>query len=544
MEPIYSKIVEIDLSTIVPSISGPKRPQDLIELTNAKQEFQASLIREVGVRGFGLPREELRKTATVLFDDYEEEIKTGHVAIAAITSCTNTSNPYVLMAAGLVAKRAVEKGLRVSKTVKTSLAPGSKVVTAYLKESGLQVYLDKLGFNVVGYGCTTCIGNSGNMLPEVAKAITDTDLLASAVLSGNRNFEGRINPLVKANFLASPPLVVAYALAGNTNIDLTCAPLGYDRNGLPVYFMDLMPNHDLVADYVQKYVTSSLFKKEYEHVFTDSEKWNQISTTKSKIYHWNQASTYIQNPPYFDGLEDDTNIQTLKNLAVLAKFGDTITTDHISPAGNIARNSPAASYLEEHGVSYQDFNSYGSRRGNHEVMMRGTFANIRIKNELAAGKLGGYTKYKGELMPIYEAAMCYKKEKVDTIILAGRDYGMGSSRDWAAKGANLLGVKVVLAESFERIHRSNLVMMGILPLQYLDGENAQNIGLTGKEIFDIQLPKEPQVGQVITVIAKEGDRITRFKARLRFDADADIRYYENGGILPMVVRKKLQEVKQ
>lgn len=544
MEPIYSKIVEIDLSTIVPSISGPKRPQDLIELTNAKQEFQASLIREVGVRGFGLPREELRKTATVLFDDYEEEIKTGHVAIAAITSCTNTSNPYVLMAAGLVAKRAVEKGLRVSKTVKTSLAPGSKVVTAYLKESGLQVYLDKLGFNVVGYGCTTCIGNSGNLLPEVAKAITDTDLLASAVLSGNRNFEGRINPLVKANFLASPPLVVAYALAGNTNIDLTSAPLGYDRNGLPVYFMDLMPNHDLVADYVQKYVTSSLFKKEYEHVFTDSEKWNQISTTKSKIYHWNQASTYIQNPPYFDGLEDDTNIQTLKNLAVLAKFGDTITTDHISPAGNIARNSPAASYLEEHGVSYQDFNSYGSRRGNHEVMMRGTFANIRIKNELAAGKLGGYTKYKGELMPIYEAAMCYKKEKVDTIILAGRDYGMGSSRDWAAKGANLLGVKVVLAESFERIHRSNLVMMGILPLQYLDGENAQNIGLTGKEIFDIQLPKEPQVGQVITVIAKEGDRIIRFKARLRFDADADIRYYENGGILPMVVRKKLQEVKQ
>lgn len=544
MEPIYSKNVEIDLSTIVPSISGPKRPQDLIELTNAKQEFQASLIREVGVRGFGLPREELRKTATVLFDDYEEEIKTGHVAIAAITSCTNTSNPYVLMAAGLVAKRAVEKGLRVSKTVKTSLAPGSKVVTAYLKESGLQVYLDKLGFNVVGYGCTTCIGNSGNLLPEVAKAITDTDLLASAVLSGNRNFEGRINPLVKANFLASPPLVVAYALAGNANIDLTSAPLGYDRNGLPVYFMDLMPNHDLVADYVQKYVTSSLFKKEYEHVFTDSEKWNQISTTKSKIYHWNQASTYIQNPPYFDGLEDDTNIQTLKNLAVLAKFGDTITTDHISPAGNIARNSPAASYLEEHGVSYQDFNSYGSRRGNHEVMMRGTFANIRIKNELAAGKLGGYTKYKGELMPIYEAAMCYKKEKVDTIILAGRDYGMGSSRDWAAKGANLLGVKVVLAESFERIHRSNLVMMGILPLQYLDGENAQNIGLTGKEIFDIQLPKEPQVGQVITVIAKEGDRITRFKARLRFDADADIRYYENGGILPMVVRKKLQEVKQ
>lgn len=542
VEPIYTKVVEIDLSSIVPSISGPKRPQDLIELTAAKEEFQASLVREAGVRGFGLDESELEKSAVVQFSDHEETIKTGHVAIAAITSCTNTSNPYVLMAAGLLAKKAVEKGLRVSKTVKTSLAPGSKVVTGYLKKSGLQTYLDQLGFNVVGYGCTTCIGNSGNLRPEVAQAITDTDLLASAVLSGNRNFEGRINPLVKANFLASPPLVVAYALAGTTNIDLTSEPLGYDQKGQPVYLMDLMPEHDLVTDYVQKYVTRQLFEKEYAHVFDDNEKWNQIPTAFSQNYQWNQASTYIQNPPYFDGLADDLAIQPLKNLAVLAKFGDTVTTDHISPAGNIARNSPAASYLLEHGVDYQEFNSYGSRRGNHEVMMRGTFANIRIKNELADGKIGGYTDYKGELLSIYEAAMRYKEEQIDTIVLAGKDYGMGSSRDWAAKGANLLGVKVVLAESFERIHRSNLVMMGILPLQYLEGENAASLGLTGKETFDINLPQNPQVGQLVDVVARKGAEEIAFQARLRFDAEADIRYYENGGILPMVVRKKLEEV--
>ena len=542
VEPIYTKVVEIDLSSIVPSISGPKRPQDLIELTAAKEEFQASLVREAGVRGFGLDESELEKSAVVQFSDHEETIKTGHVAIAAITSCTNTSNPYVLMAAGLLAKKAVEKGLRVSKTVKTSLAPGSKVVTGYLKKSGLQTYLDQLGFNVVGYGCTTCIGNSGNLRPEVAQAITDTDLLASAVLSGNRNFEGRINPLVKANFLASPPLVVAYALAGNTNVDLTSEPLGYDQKGQPVYLMDLMPEHDLVADYVQKYVTRQLFEKEYAHVFDDNEKWNQILTASSQNYQWNQASTYIQNPPYFDGLADDLAIQPLKNLAVLAKFGDTVTTDHISPAGNIARNSPAASYLLDHGVDYQEFNSYGSRRGNHEVMMRGTFANIRIKNELADGKIGGYTDYKGELLSIYEAAMRYKEEQIDTIVLAGKDYGMGSSRDWAAKGANLLGVKVVLAESFERIHRSNLVMMGILPLQYLEGEDADSLGLTGKETFDINLPQNPQVGQLVDVVARKGAEEIAFQARLRFDAEADIRYYENGGILPMVVRKKLEEV--
>ena len=536
----YTKIVELDLSTITPSISGPKRPQDLIDLANAKQTFQESLVREAGVQGFGLSKEEVDKTAIVQFADHEEEIKTGHVAIAAITSCTNTSNPYVLMSAGLLAKNAVEKGLSVSPTVKTSLAPGSKVVTGYLENSGLQTYLDQLGFNLVGYGCTTCIGNSGNLRPEMAKAILESDLLVSGVLSGNRNFEGRINPLVKANFLASPPLVVAYALAGNTNVDLTTEPLGLDKDGQPVYLNDIMPTNDQVAAYVDKYVTRELFEKEYEHVFTDSEKWNQIPTEESKIYSWNEASTYIQNPPYFDALGEDLVIKPLKNLQVLAKFGDTVTTDHISPAGNIAKNSPAARYLDEHGVDYADFNSYGSRRGNHEVMMRGTFANIRINNQLADGKIGGYTKYKGEILPIYDAAMNYKAENVGTLVIAGKDYGMGSSRDWAAKGSNLLGVKAVLAESFERIHRSNLVMMGLLPLQFLEGQTAESLGLTGYESYDINLSENPGINDIVDIIARDEEGEKHFQAIVRFDADADIRYYKNGGILPMVVRKKLE----
>lgn len=537
----YTKVVEIDLSTISPSISGPKRPQDLIDLTQAKQTFQESLVREAGVQGFGLTADEINKKATVHFDDQDIEIQTGHVAIAAITSCTNTSNPYVLMSAGLLAKNAVERGLRVAPTVKTSLAPGSKVVTGYLRNSGLQTYLDTLGFNIVGYGCTTCIGNSGSLRPEVAEAITETDLLASAVLSGNRNFEGRVNPLVKANFLASPPLVVAYALAGNTNIDLTTEPLGFDQNNAPVYLKDIMPTNDEVAEYVNKYVTRELFEQEYEHVFTDSEKWNQIPTEESKIYHWNESSTYIQNPPYFDNLGDDLAIKPLKNLKPLAKFGDSVTTDHISPAGNIAKNSPAAKYLDNHGVDYVDFNSYGSRRGNHEVMMRGTFANIRIQNQLADGKIGGYTKYNGEIMPIYDAAMHYKEDNVDTLVIAGKDYGMGSSRDWAAKGSNLLGVKAVLAESFERIHRSNLVMMGVLPLQFLEGDTAESLGLTGLETYDINLSENPGIHDIVDVVARDESGEKHFKAMVRFDADADIRYYKNGGILPMVVRKKLEE---
>lgn len=538
--PSYTKIVEIDLSAIKPSISGPKRPQDLIELGQAKEEFQASLVRQSGVRGFGLGADELAKKATVHFDDGQVlEVKTGHVAIAAITSCTNTSNPYVLLSAGLLAKKAVERGLSVARTVKTSLAPGSKVVTAYLRKSGLQPYLDKLGFNLVGYGCTTCIGNSGDLVPEVAKAVQEKDLLVSAVLSGNRNFEGRVNPLVKANFLASPPLVVAYALAGTTNIDLTSEPLGYDKNSQAVYLEDIMPAKEEVLSYIEQFVTAELFEEEYGHVFSDSQKWNQIETENSKNYQWNQVSTYIQNPPYFENLTNTENKIDLSALKVLAKFGDSVTTDHISPAGNIARNSPAARYLEENGVTYAEFNSYGSRRGNHEVMMRGTFANIRIKNELADGKIGGYTKYEGEILPIYEAAMNYKKNGVSTIVIAGKDYGMGSSRDWAAKGANLLGVKVVLAESFERIHRSNLVMMGILPLQFLDGQTAESLQLTGYETYTVELPEQPQVHDIVKVKATSKEGTKEFQVLLRFDADADIRYYQNGGILPMVVRKKL-----
>ncbi|MGT2924432.1 aconitate hydratase AcnA [Streptococcus caviae] len=538
--PAYTKIIEIDLSAVKPSIAGPKRPQDLIELSRAKEEFEASLVREAGVRGFGLSERELDKTAVAHFEDEDIELKTGHVAIAAITSCTNTSNPYVLMAAGLLAKKAVERGLRVSKSVKTSLAPGSKVVTAYLKKSGLQSYLDKLGFHLVGYGCTTCIGNSGSLPEAVAQAVQENDLLVSAVLSGNRNFEGRVNPLVKANFLASPPLVVAYALAGSTAIDLTSEPLGYDKDNQAVYLEDLMPAKEEVMAYVDKYVTAELFAKEYAQVFSDSQKWNQIQTESSANYQWNQASTYIQNPPYFEHLNNSAAAADLTNLKVLAKFGDSVTTDHISPAGNIARNSPAARYLEEKGVAYADYNSYGSRRGNHEVMMRGTFANIRIKNELADGKIGGYTKYKDTILPVYEAAMNYKKEGISTIVIAGKDYGMGSSRDWAAKGASLLGVKVVLAESFERIHRSNLVMMGILPLQFLEGQTAASLQLTGYETYTVVLPEKPQVHDIVTVRAVSDQGVKEFQALLRFDADADLQYYENGGILPMVVRKKLR----
>ncbi|HFI0036210.1 TPA: aconitate hydratase AcnA [Streptococcus suis] len=537
--PTYTKVLDLDLSTVVPSISGPKRPQDLIELTEAKAEFQASLTREVGVRGFGLEIAELEKQATVRYADGEEIIQTGHIAIAAITSCTNTSNPYVLLAAGLLAKNAVEKGLSVARTVKTSLAPGSKVVTGYLKKSGLQPYLDQLGFNLVGYGCTTCIGNSGDLPAQVAEAIKEEDLLVSAVLSGNRNFEGRINPLVKANFLASPPLVVAYAIAGNMTVDLTSEPLGYDKNNQPVYLADIMPSREEVDTYIEKYVTRDLYKEEYQSVFTDSQAWNAIETKKDMNYEWNPHSTYIQNPPYFDKMQADLAIKPLENLAVLAKFGDSVTTDHISPAGNIARISPAAKYLEEKGIAYVDFNSYGSRRGNHEVMMRGTFANIRIKNELADGKIGGWTKYQGDILSIYDAAMKYRESGIGSIVIAGKDYGMGSSRDWAAKGANLLGIKAVLAESFERIHRSNLVMMGVLPLQFLEGKTADSLGLTGYEIYSIELPEDVGIGQIVTVKAVSPEITKEFQALVRFDAEADIRYYRHGGILPMVVRKKL-----
>ncbi|HSI68090.1 MAG TPA: aconitate hydratase AcnA, partial [Planococcus sp. (in: firmicutes)] len=479
-EPVYTDTVELDLSTVQPNLAGPKRPQDLIPLTNMKEEFNKAVTAPEGPHGFALTDEEINKTATVTYKDGKtEEMKTGSLALAAITSCTNTSNPYVMLGAGLVAKKAVERGLMPPAYVKTSLAPGSKVVTGYLEKAGLLDYLEQIRFNLVGYGCTTCIGNSGPLLEEIEDTILDNDLLVSSVLSGNRNFEGRIHPLIKANYLASPPLVVAYALAGTVDIDLQKDPIGQDQQGNNVYFKDIWPTTEEVAALVKETVTPELFRKEYEHVFEENPTWNAIETTDDALYAFDEDSTYIQNPPFFQGLSrEPKDIQTLAGLRVVAKFADSITTDHISPAGAIGKDTPAGLYLREKGVEPRNFNSYGSRRGNHEVMMRGTFANIRIRNQVAPGTEGGYTTYwpNGEIMPIYDAAMKYQQDGTGLAVLAGKDYGMGSSRDWAAKGTFLLGIKTVIAESYERIHRSNLVMMGVLPLQYVNGENAESLG--------------------------------------------------------------------
>lgn len=543
----YTKTLQLDLSTIHTNLSGPKRPQDLIQLDEMKGKFEEALVAPEGNQGFGLSAEEIDKTGVAVLDGDSHEMQTGAVAIAAITSCTNTSNPSVMLAAGILAKKAVEKGLNVSPTVKTSLAPGSKVVTAYLEDAGVLPYLEKLGFDVVGYGCTTCIGNSGPLSPEVSETIQENDLLVTSVLSGNRNFEGRIHPLVKANYLASPPLVVAYALAGNVDIDLSKEPVGQNADGEDVYLADIWPTNEEIKEFVDAYVTPELYQKYYAEVFDANEEWNAIPTADEAVYPWNEESTYIANPPYFDDMSPEpVEIETLENLTVLAKFGDSVTTDHISPAGAIGMRSTAGEYLMEKGVAPKDFNSFGSRRGNHEVMMRGTFGNIRIRNQIAPGTEGGFTTYfpTGETLSIYDAAMKYKEDNQGLIVLAGKDYGMGSSRDWAAKGANLLGVKAVIAESFERIHRSNLVMMGILPLQFKDGENAETLGLTGKEQFTVQLTPETGIGAIVPVIAKDetGKEIS-FEVKVRFDAAADIRYYQNQGILPMVIRKKTGAIK-
>ncbi|MEK4029944.1 MULTISPECIES: aconitate hydratase AcnA [Bacillaceae] len=547
-DPVYTDVVELDLAEIEPNLSGPKRPQDLIPLSSMQKSFQGAISAPEGNQGFGLTPEELDKTATVKFADGETaEMKTGAVAIAAITSCTNTSNPYVLLAAGLVAKKAVELGLEVPKYVKTSLAPGSKVVTGYLQDAGLMGYMEKLGFNLVGYGCTTCIGNSGPLKEEIEKAIIDSDLLVTSVLSGNRNFEGRIHPLVKANYLASPPLVVAYALAGTVNIDFAKDPIGKDKDGKDVFFKDIWPETEEVKEVVQRAVTPELFRKEYERVFDSNSRWNQIQTSNEALYSWNNDSTYIQNPPFFEGLSAvPEKIEALKGLRVMGKFGDSVTTDHISPAGAIGKDTPAGKYLRSKGVEPRDFNSYGSRRGNHEVMMRGTFANIRIRNQVAPGTEGGFTTYwpTGEIMPIYDACMKYQEDGTGLVVLAGKDYGMGSSRDWAAKGTNLLGVKTVIAESYERIHRSNLVMMGVLPLQFKLGENATTLGLTGKEVFEVDLNDDVKPRDVVTVTAIDEDGSKKqFQALVRFDSDVEVDYYRNGGILQMVLRGKLQDIK-
>ncbi|MFZ3577724.1 aconitate hydratase AcnA [Virgibacillus sp. DJP39] len=544
-DPEYTELVEINLSDLEPNLSGPKRPQDLIPLSAMKKEFNKAITAPAGNQGFGLNKSEFDKQATVNYSDGSTSVmKTGALAIAAITSCTNTSNPYVMLGAGLIAKKAVEKGLTVPDYVKTSLAPGSKVVTRYLEDSGLTPYLDKLGFNLVGYGCTTCIGNSGPLKEEIEKAIADNDLIVSSVLSGNRNFEGRIHPLVKANYLASPPLVVAYALAGTVDIDLVTEPLGTDSEGNDIYMTDIWPTMEEIKEQVENTVKPEIFRKEYENVFDSNEKWNEINTTDEPLYKWNNESTYIQNPPFFEGLSKEAGtVKPLNKLRAIGLFGDSVTTDHISPAGAIAKDMPAGKYLQEKEVSPRNFNSYGSRRGNHEVMMRGTFANIRIRNLLAPGTEGGYTTYwpTEEVMPIYDASMKYQENGTGLIVMGGKDYGMGSSRDWAAKGTNLLGIKTVIAESFERIHRSNLVMMGILPLQFKKGDSADKLGLSGRETFNIEIDETVKPQDLVKATATdENGKITEFEVIARFDSDIEIDYYRHGGILQMVLRNKLK----
>ncbi|WP_274307111.1 aconitate hydratase AcnA [Solibacillus daqui] len=542
LEPVYTDVLEINLADIEANLSGPKRPQDLIPLTEMKSVYRSSVVAPQGTQGFGLTEAEFDKTSTADFAEGAVEIPAGAVAIAAITSCTNTSNPYVLLAAGLVAKKAVELGIKPAKWVKTSLAPGSKVVTGYLEDSGLQEYFDAIGFNTVGYGCTTCIGNSGPLLPEIEDAIKSNDLFVTSVLSGNRNFEGRVHPLVKANFLASPPLVVAYALAGTVDIDLQKDAIAVTPEGKEVFFADIWPSTEEVNAVLNKVVTRELFQKEYETVFTANEAWNAIETSTENLYTFDEKSTYIQNPPFFTGLSKEPGaIQTLEGMRVMAKFGDSITTDHISPAGAIGKDTPAGKYLIENGVAIRDFNSYGSRRGNHEVMMRGTFANIRIRNQIAPGTEGGFTTYwpTGEVEYIYDACMKYQEAGTGLVVLAGNDYGMGSSRDWAAKGTFLLGVKTVIAQSYERIHRSNLVMMGVLPLQYMAGESADTLGLKGDETISVNLTDDVKPRDILTVTATSPEgKVTEFKALARFDSEVEVDYYRHGGILQMVLRAK------
>lgn len=544
-EPNFTRVLEVKLEEILPSLSGPKRPQDLIELTDMKKKFNEALTAPAGNQGFGLAPEDVEKEVEVKHPSGKTTtLSTGAVTIAAITSCTNTSNPYVMIGAGLLAKKAIERGLEVPEYVKTSLAPGSKVVTRYLEDAGLMPYLNELGFNLVGYGCTTCIGNSGPLPIEVEEAIADNDVLVSSVLSGNRNFEGRIHPLVKANYLASPPLVVAYALAGNVNFDFYKDSFGKDKDGNDIYFEELWPTTEEIKNTVHNNVSPKLFKEEYENVFTNNERWNDLqSDENAALYDFDEESTYIQNPPFFvDMAKDPEDIKPLNSLRVIGKFADSVTTDHISPAGAIAKNSPAGRYLIEKGLSPAQFNSYGSRRGNHEVMMRGTFANIRIKNQLAPGTEGGYTTYwpNGETMAIYDAAMKYRENNTDLMVIAGNDYGMGSSRDWAAKGTNLLGIKTVLAQSFERIHRSNLVLMGVLPLQFKDGDSPESLGLTGKESFDVKVTNNVRPRDVIEVVATDEDgKVTTFQVIARFDSEIEMDYYRHGGILQMVLRNNL-----
>jgi aconitate hydratase len=540
--PHYTKVLRLDLTTVEPCIAGPKRPQDRVALGDVKSAFLRALQAPIKERGFALDEDQICRTAKI---DGAGRIGHGAVVIAAITSCTNTSNPQVMIAAGLLAKKAVDRGLSVAPHVKTSLSPGSRVVTDYLNKAGLQSALDRLGFGNTGYGCMTCIGNSGPLPENVAAAVNEGNLVAAAVLSGNRNFEGRINPLVKANYLASPPLVVAYALAGRTDLDLTTEPLGTGGDGKPVYLREIWPTNEEVEKVIAASLAPEMFNRQYANVFRGNELWDALPVADSELFAWNESSTYVQEPPFlFDLAAEPGPIGPLKNARVLAVLGDSVTTDHISPAGSIAAKSPAGKFLLERGVPQIEFNSYGSRRGNDRVMTRGTFANIRIRNFLAPGTEGGVTRHlpDGETMPIFDAAMRYKAEGVPLIVIAGSEYGTGSSRDWAAKGTFLLGVRAVIASSFERIHRSNLVGMGVLPLQLPAGHSWETLGLTGEEIFEIpDLSDSMQPGGELLIRAKRpGASVTEFRARSRIDTPVELEYYRNGGILQTVLRKLLK----
>ncbi|MFN2524100.1 MAG: aconitate hydratase, partial [Mycobacteriales bacterium] len=587
-EPRFSETLELDLSTVVPSLAGPKRPQDRVPLTEAKPMFRTSLkdyaggpahngqpgvpphTSSVEAGGADEASEESfpasdpatayedkpeDKPVTVNVGDVSDrasnpvaatlasgdrvELDHGAVAIAAITSCTNTSNPYVMVGAGLLARNAVEKGLTSKPWVKTTLAPGSKVVTDYYEKAGLTPYLDKLGFQTVGYGCTTCIGNSGPLPAEVSAAVNEGDLAVVSVLSGNRNFEGRINPDIKMNYLASPPLVVAYALAGTMDLDLTTEPLGTGTDGEPVYLKDIWPTQKEVSDVVASAITGEMYADSYKDVFAGDDRWKAIEVPAGDAFAWDAESTYVRKPPYFDGMEREPKALTdIAGARVLAVLGDSVTTDHISPAGSIKVDSPAGAYLKEHGVAPKDFNSHGSRRGNHEVMIRGTFANIRLRNQLAPGTEGGVTMRNGEVTSIYEASQAYQAEGTPLVILAGKEYGSGSSRDWAAKGTALLGVRAVIAESYERIHRSNLIGMGVLPLQYTNGDTAASLGLTGQETFSIEgIAAGDSVPRQLTVKADDKE----FAVTVRIDTPGEQAYYRNGGIMPFVLRSLLAQ---
>jgi aconitate hydratase len=539
-EPEFTKRLALDLGSVVPSLAGPKRPQDRVPMVQVKQAFHEALTAPTSSRGFALPEAELARHATVANNGHSAEIGHGAVVIAAITSCTNTSNPNVMVAAGLLARKAVAKGLTTKPWVKTSLAPGSRVVTDYLEKSGLASDLDALGFETVGYGCTTCIGNSGPLPPPVAAAVTEGDLVAAAVLSGNRNFEGRVNPLVKANWLASPPLVVAYALAGTIDINLETDPLGTDSDGQPVYLRDIWPTPDEVRQTVAEAVVPEQFQSRYGNVWQSNERWNAVPTTAGDLYEWKDESTYIQEPPFLAELTREAEPPvSVSGARVLLALGDSVTTDHISPAGSIANDSPAGRYLVEHGVPPEEFNSYGARRGNDRVMTRGTFANIRIRNLLAPGTEGGVTRLlpEGEQLAVYDAAVKYRERGVPLVVLAGAEYGTGSSRDWAAKGTMLLGVRAVLATSFERIHRSNLVGMGVLPLVL--PKSWQDLGLTGEETFDISFDGLTPRGTVEVTVTKPDGTTQTIPCTVRIDTPVELDQFRAGGILPFVLRKLL-----